>query len=258
MNSAVECPNGHGPTESISCAIVDEAVDNVRHAIDKYLHDPRGFFAADVRKEATSNNETAKRKINLLSSVGKKDTNEAAARYEEQRANYWKAMEAIEARIRAQEEENNAENNAKGKDDSAKDACNKEEGDEQATSGKDAEKTAEPLVIRDARKAIANHIRLCKKEIREKDPFSESWPPTGIEIIDGDYKKARAIAKKAIEAATNNKTDEAEKVDKEQAEKLLENLREIWLDARGHFDDITDYFLDPELEDERGENVIWF
>ncbi|KAI3325107.1 hypothetical protein HD806DRAFT_553238 [Xylariaceae sp. AK1471] len=259
MDPSIECPNGHGPMEVISIAIAAEALEELREATNKYLSGPGGFFATEVWKEVMSKNEIAKHKISLLDTVGEKHTDEAAARYEEQRARCWKSVEGIATRFRTQEEEKNAKKYLKGKGNSEKKESDKEkEGNEPGASSKGAEKTTDPLVIIDARKAIAKHIRVCKEEIREKNTSSWSLLSGGLETIDEDYKKARAIVKKAIEAATNQETGESEKVDKEQAERLLKNLRKIWLDARGYFHDAMDAdCLDSELEEERELGLIY-
>ncbi|KAI0450491.1 hypothetical protein F5B21DRAFT_528901 [Xylaria acuta] len=234
MDPVPECPHCHRLLEAISPAITAEALYEFVSAANKYLSRPRGNFSTDVLKAAIKKHDIALHKTGILLTTDEKEIIRLPCGYEDERIRFWGYIEGAATRLHAQQQvrDLNKNTNDKATEDVAAEkdnAINK-----QGLSGEDERPRPDPVVIRNAKKAIVKYKRICKQEIREKndDLNSAQW---GLEVIDGKYKKARDVVKKAIDDATDPEDDQAEKVDKARAERLLQCLRTVWLDARRYF-----------------------
>ncbi|KAI8950502.1 hypothetical protein F4801DRAFT_602237 [Xylaria longipes] len=249
MDAAPECPHGHGPMEAISPMIAAESLHQFVSAANKYLRGPSSIFSADVLEEAIKKHDIAKHKIDLLLRIEEKRTTRFANEYEAERARFWGYIQGATTRLRTQQQDQGVNKDAK---DETTDSVVIEDDDainKQGTSGKDERPPPDPVVIRNAKRAIVKYTKICKREIRERD---DSWYTIecSLEVIDEKYKKARDVVKKAIDAATNAEDDQTEKVDKAQAERLLQHLRTVWVDARHYFLEASDDIDYSDMEEE--------
>ncbi|KAI0859903.1 hypothetical protein F4860DRAFT_515397 [Xylaria cubensis] len=163
-----------------------------------------GIFVTQVREEFDSLDTHIKQQIYLLSTADEDFAREA--------------VESSELKTKGDQ--------AKTADHSEQQASKSE-----VPSG-DGKDTAEPLVLRDARKAVTDYIKVCEEQIRDYCTDSWSLLSGGLETIDCDYKNTRNIVIKAIEVADNNAEDKSKESGKKKAEELLKKLREVWQDAR--------------------------
>jgi hypothetical protein len=141
----------------------------------------------------------------------------------------------------------------------------------QEKDGKGAHKTASYPLIRKAKKAVAKYRRICRRELMDIDTGMSPWSllEGGREMIEIEYRKARDIVKKAIDAA--NKTPaslrrstrpltktltslrRSRRPTKTEAERLLQRPRKIWQDARHVFIFHGVYVSDGNWSDSESE-----
>ncbi|KAI0441104.1 hypothetical protein F4803DRAFT_576843 [Xylaria telfairii] len=243
------------PMGTVSYVALEEDLKQLRVISNKYLSGSRNLVAIDVLKEAIGKDKIIQHKINLLKEAGE---NEAAAGYHKQwmKCRKWIAIPVYYLRQREMYGSRRRDRSRKeeGTTDTACDQDDDEEnvGHEQGISGKAANRAADLPTMRDAQNAIAKHIRVCKKVIRD---HQGSWVVRrgGRKNIDTEYMEARDIVKEVIQATTSDNKDQAEDFAIEPAERLLVTLRKDWLHSRHYFDLKRldhDYWIDGLDEEE--------
>ncbi|KAJ3580550.1 hypothetical protein NPX13_g9 [Xylaria arbuscula] len=208
----------------------------------------KGCFATQVWEEFSNLNTHVKHQIYLLSTVDEDSAIKDAENFEKRRANCWEKLRRFAPSSSTQVESKEA----KPQDTQTKAADLSEH--QASTSGVsicDEKNRVESLVLREARKAVTDYIKVCEEEIRDYCTDSWSLLAGGFKTVEIGYKKTRAIVKKAIEVSGNNTENDSEKGDKKEAEELLKKLRGVWQDARNiHLDGRDSDYDDSDLEEE--------
>ncbi|TRX91018.1 hypothetical protein FHL15_008000 [Xylaria flabelliformis] len=218
----------------------------IRDTKHRYIRTSNGFFATQVREEFNSLDAHIKQQIYLLSTIDKDFTCEAVERFEKERVECWS-----DVRRSGGTQVESSELKTEG--DQVKTADHSEQqASKLGVSSGDAKDTIEPLVLREAKKAVTDYTKVCEEHIRDYCTDSWSMLSGGLETIDCDYKKTRNIVKKAIEVADNNAEDESKESGKKKAEERRKKLREVWQDAREVWIGAwNEEFHDFDLQEER-------
>ncbi|KAI0968512.1 hypothetical protein F4678DRAFT_464577 [Xylaria arbuscula] len=245
----MECPGCHRPM--ISLATVTEAMVEYKRTANKYISCMSAIFATKVWEEFRSKNDTLQHHLHLLSTIDSEYVSKTARDLEKERADCWADLQRLAPSSSTQEEKSEVKvqgDQMKGTD--------QQQDNKAGTSSDEGKHNFEPLILREAREAVAKYIEICEEEIKNRSYDSWFILSCGLEIIDRDYQKTRDVVKKAIMAANDKNADESQNVNKAGVEQLLKELRKIWEDARYVFvdawDEDADWGSDMDEEMELG------